>query len=170
MPVNIEIKARVRDLYEIRRRAEALSDTRCDVIHQLDTFFVTPKGRLKLRVLAPNNGQLVWYVRADQEGPKRSDYEIFETDEPETLRNILAAAYGVRGTVKKVRYLYMVGQTRVHLDDVQGLGYFMELEVMLEEGQSDMEGQSIAEDLMQKLGVTTADLLVGAYIDLLEKK
>ena len=78
-------------------------------------------------------------------------------------------ALGVRGVVRKKRYLYLAGQTRIHLDDVEGLGQFMELEVVLRDGQSDADGQSIAEDLMAKLGVRTEDLLEGAYMDLLEK-
>ena len=112
--------------------------------------------------------QLIYYTRADQDGPKRSDYEIFETDDPDRLKTILAAAYGIRGVVKKTRYLYLVGQTRVHLDDVEGLGQFMELEVVMQEGQSDAEGEQIAQDLMIRLGVEGSDLLEGAYMDLLE--
>ena len=69
----------------------------------------------------------------------------------------------------KTRYLYLVGQTRIHLDDVEGLGQFMELEVVLEEGQSDADGQRIAEVLMSALGVESEDLIDGAYMDLLEK-
>jgi len=70
--------------------------------------------------------------------------------------------------VKKTRYLYLVGQTRVHLDDVEGLGQFMELEVVMREGQSDAEGQAIAEELMSRLRVERGDLIEGAYMDLLE--
>jgi predicted adenylyl cyclase CyaB len=81
----------------------------------------------------------------------------------------LELAYGIRGVVKKTRYLYLVGQTRVHLDDVEGLGQFMELEVVMREGQNDMDGQVIAEGLMAALGVEENDLLEGAYMDLLEK-
>ena len=168
MPSNIEIKARARDFEEIRRRAESLSDTSVDVIPQEDTFFNTGKGRLKLRILALNRGQLIYYTRPDQEGPKRSEYHIYETSDPENLRRVLELAYGIRGVVKKTRYLYLVGQTRVHLDDVEGLGQFMELEVVMGEGQSDAEGQVIAEDLMSRLGVERGDLIEGAYMDLLE--
>jgi predicted adenylyl cyclase CyaB len=85
------------------------------------------------------------------------------------LRRVLELAYGIRGVVRKTRYLYLVGQTRIHLDDVEGLGQFMELEVVLEEGQSDADGESIAEDLMSALGVESGDLIDGAYMDLLEK-
>lgn len=168
MPANIEIKARARDFEEIRRHAESLSDTPVEVIPQEDIFFNTEKGRLKLRILALNRGQLIYYTRPDQEGPKRSEYHIYETFDPENLKRVLELAYGIRGVVRKTRYLYLVGQTRVHLDDVEGLGQFMELEVVMGEGQSEAEGQSIAEDLMSRLGVERGDLIEGAYMDLLE--
>lgn len=170
MPSNIEIKARARDFEEIRRRAESLSDTSVEVIPQEDTFFNTEKGRLKLRTLTLNRGQLIYYTRLDQEGPKRSEYHIYETSDPEKLKRVLGYAYEIRGVVRKTRYLYLVGQTRVHLDDVEGLGQFMELEVVMGEGQSDAEGQAIAEDLMSRLGVERGDLIEGAYMDLLESR
>ena len=170
MPSNIEIKARVRDFDVIRQRAESLSDTPIHVILQEDIFFNTEHGRLKLRILALDRAQLIYYLRSDQEGPKRSDYHIFETQDPENLKRVLSLAYGIRGVVKKTRYLYLVGQTRVHLDDVEGLGQFMELEVVMQEGQRDAEGQAIAEGLMTSLGVERGDLLEGAYMDLIESK
>ncbi|MGC8856455.1 MAG: class IV adenylate cyclase [Anaerolineae bacterium] len=170
MPTNIEIKARARNFAEIRSRAETLSDVPVQMIAQEDTFFYTPRGRLKLRQLAPDRGQLVYYERADQSGPKRSDYRVFETNDPDGLKATLAMALGVRGVVKKTRYLYLIGQTRLHLDEVDGLGQFVELEVVLRPGQSEWEGQVIAEDLMRKLGVQAADLIEGAYMDLLETR
>jgi predicted adenylyl cyclase CyaB len=169
MPRNIEIKARVRDFAALRIRAESLSDTPVQVIPQEDTFFFIPKGRLKLRVLAPEHAQLVWYARGDDTGPKRSDYQIYETSNPENLKSTLSLALGVRGKVKKIRYLYLAGQTRIHLDDVEGLGYFMELEVVMRPGQSDAEGLAIAEALMKKLDIAPDDLLEGAYMDMMEK-
>jgi len=170
MPSNIEIKARVRNFEEMRQRAEKLSDMPLQVIQQEDTFFNTEMGRLKLRVFAPERGQLIFYARPDQEGPKRSDYHIYETADPENLKRVLELTYGIRGVVRKTRYLYIVGQTRVHLDDVEGLGQFMELEVVMQMGQSDAEGQAIAEGLMTGLGVERSDLLEGAYLDLLESR
>jgi adenylate cyclase len=168
LPSNIEIKAYARNFDEIRHRAETLSNKPVEVLPQEDTFFHTPQGRLKLRVLSANQGQLIYYTRPNQEGPKRSDYHIFLTSDPENLKRVLELAYGIRGVVRKTRYLYLVGQTRVHLDDVEGLGQFMELEVVMREGQSDADGQAIAEDLMARLGVEGSDLIEGAYMDLLE--
>ena len=168
MPANIEIKARVRDFADIKSRAEKLSDTPVEVIPQEDTFFKVDKGRLKLRALAPDRGQLIYYTRPDQEGPKRSDYHISYTSDPTNLKRVLELAYGVRGVVRKTRHLYLVGQTRVHLDDVEGLGQFIELEVVMRDGQSEAEGQAIAEGMLASLGVARSDLLEGAYMDLLE--
>ena len=170
MPSNIEIKARARDFDDIRSRAEALADTPVEVIAQEDTFFAVPQGRLKLRVRNPDPAQLIYYERPDQGGPKRSEYQIFETADPDGLRRTLSRALGVRGVVRKTRYLYLVGQTRVHLDNVEGLGQFMELEVVMRPDQPDAEGQAIARDLMSRLGVEQSDLLEGAYMDLLENR
>jgi predicted adenylyl cyclase CyaB len=170
LPANIEIKAYARNFDEIRRRADALSDTPVQIIPQEDIFFKSPQGRLKLRILSADRGQLIYYTRPDQEGPKRSDYHLYTTSDPGNLRYLLELAYGIRGVVRKTRYLYLVGQTRVHLDDVEGLGQFMELEVVLEEWQRDEEGQELAEKLMADLGVERSDLLEGAYMDLLDSR
>jgi predicted adenylyl cyclase CyaB len=168
MATNIEIKARAKDFDQLREQVEQLSDTPVEAIPQQDTFFHTPKGRLKLRALTPNHGQLIYYEREDTSGPKVSNYFIYPTTDPKSLETVLAAALGVRGVVRKQRWLYMVGNTRIHLDQVEDLGNFLEFEVMLREDQSPAEGEIIASELMRKLGVEEADLVQGAYIDLLE--
>ena len=170
MASNIEIKARVDDFDALKARTEVLSDQPLQIIPHEDTFFNTEKGRLKLRVLEPDLGYLIYYERPDQDGPKRSDYHLAKTNEPENLKTALSLALGIRGVVRKTRYLYMVGQTRIHLDDVDGLGHFMELEVVMQAGQSDAEGRAIAEDLMRRLGVREDALIEGAYMDLLESR
>jgi predicted adenylyl cyclase CyaB len=169
MPSNVEIKARVRDFAGLNALAAGLSDAPVSVIRQVDTFFRIAKGRLKLRELDDGVAQLIYYERPDQDGPKRSDYSIFHTRDASALQSILAMALGVRGTVEKVRHLYLVGQTRVHLDDVKGLGHFMELEVVLRPGQTEDEGFRIAEALISQLGIQRSDLLDVAYMDLLEQ-
>lgn len=170
MATNIEIKARVDDFENLKARAASLSDQPLKIIPQEDTFFNIEKGRLKLRIQVPDQGYLIYYERPDQDGPKRSDYHLAETHDPQSLKTTLALALGIRGVVKKTRYLYMVGQTRIHLDEVEGLGHFVELEVVMREGQGDAEGQAIAEDLMRRLGVRDDALIEGAYMDLLESR
>jgi predicted adenylyl cyclase CyaB len=167
MPANIEIKARTEKSDELRKRLSVLSGAPPEILLQEDTFFHSPNGRLKLRVLQSGPAQLIQYDRLDQQGPKRSSYHIFETNDPESLKTVLSQALGARGVVRKERLLYIVGQTRVHLDNVSGLGSFVELEVVLRPGQSDGEGQMVARDLMAILDICEEDLLDCAYIDLL---
>jgi len=125
VPTNVEIKARVRDRERMADLAASLSGGPPSVLHQEDTFFRVPAGRLKLRKLAPTRGELIFYRRPDQPGPKSSEYSISVTSEPDTLRDVLGAALGVLGVIRKERWLYLVDNTRIHLDQVKGLGDFV---------------------------------------------
>ncbi len=168
MPANIEIKARIDSVEALLPLAVALSEDRsAQRILQDDSFFRVASGRLKLRVFGDGSGELIHYQRADAQGPKSSDYLIAAAPEPDTLRELLARANGLMARVRKERLLVLVGHSRIHLDRVEGLGDFLEIEVMLQPGQSEAEGQIIALDLMQQLGVAAQDLVGGAYVDLL---
>lgn len=170
MPRNIEIKARIHNPAEQRSRVALLSDGPPRVLVQEDTFFQVPQGRLKLRLLSPTNGELIFYQRADQAGPKTSTYTLVETDRPHQLKAVLEAAYGIRNTVRKTRQLYMVGRTRIHLDHVESLGHFLELEVVLADSEDPSVGECEAHELMKKLDISASQLVEGAYIDLLEHR
>jgi predicted adenylyl cyclase CyaB len=167
MPANIEIKAKLKD----RRAAEAiaarLSKAAPENIPQEDIFFSSENARLKLRILAPDEGELIRYERANTPGPRRSSYLIAHTTEPYILLEILTATLGRIGAVRKTRTLYLVGQTRVHIDQVEGLGDFLELEVVLETNQSETEGQRIAQTLLSEFRIGNSELIGQAYIDLL---
>ncbi len=167
MPRNTEIKARVPDLDALASRVAPLSTEGPIAIPQDDTFFACPHGRLKLRDFGDGRGELIFYQRADQTGPKTSFYRITPTASPDTLREVLTLAHGQTGRVVKQRTLYLVGRTRVHLDQVKGLGTFMELEVVLREDESAEAGQREAQTLMAALGISAETLIDGAYVDLL---
>jgi len=167
MAANVEIKAKVDDLQKLKSIAERLGGGPERILEQEDTFFHVPNGRLKLRALGPTHGELIYYEREDVAGPKPCNYLIARTADPAALKATLTAALGVRGVVRKIRHLHLVGQTRVHLDEVEGLGNFLELEVVLQPGQSPEEGRRIAEGLMRQLGIDESQLIRGAYIDLL---
>ncbi|XP_040583105.1 adenylate cyclase CyaB [Lepeophtheirus salmonis] len=170
MKINIEIKARLptTDLAAFRAKVEALGpDGPVSIIKQEDTFFNAPNARLKLRVIDEKESQLISYKRSDQYGPKGSVYEKVPVIEPQSLKRALEMSHGIKGTVSKTRYLYVIGQTRVHCDAVKGLGDFMELEVVLNEGQSLEEGDVIAKKLMKDLEIKDEHLVKGAYLDLL---
>ncbi len=167
MPANIEIKARVADLDGLRRAVLSCSDQPVQILDQEDVFFNGANGRLKLRIFPDNRGELIQYERSDQSGPKQSSYAIARSSDANQFRDVLERAYGELIVVKKRRELYLCGQTRIHLDEVEGLATFMELEVVLERDQSPAEGETIARDLMARLGIAEVDLVTCAYADLL---
>lgn len=170
MPHNVEIKARVGDVAAFERRVAEVADGPPATIEQCDTFLATSRGRLKLREFRDGSGELIHYERRDGPGPETSEYLIAHTPDAEALKGVLARALGVRGTVRKRRRLYMRGQTRIHVDRVEGLGNFMELEVVLNEHQTPADGRAVAGDLMRLLGVESRHLVEVAYVDLLSRR
>lgn len=167
MARNVEIKARVADRAQLIARVETIATSGPTDISQDDTFFHSVNGRLKLREFGDGTGVLVFYDRPDDEGPKESFYVLSQTNEPDTLREALTRAYGQLGRVVKQRRLYLVGRTRVHVDRVEGLGDFMELEVVLRDDESIEAGMNEAARIMATLGIAQDQLVKGAYLDLL---
>lgn len=168
MPRNIEVKARIPCVSALMPRAREVAAGAPVLIEQDDTFFPCRLGRLKLRTFSSTSGELIFYTRADDAGPKTSDYRRVPTDAPDALREALTLSLGVIGRVRKRRWLYLAGRTRIHLDEVEGLGSFLELEVVLHPDESEQAGVEEAHRLMQVLGVRHQDLLRGAYLDLLQ--
>ena len=172
MPRNIEIKARIAspaDAAALRQRALALATAPEQRLEQDDSFFVLPagRGRLKLRQFGDGSAELIHYQRADDAGAKASDDVRVPLADCDACREALGRALGLQGRVRKRRSVVMVGRTRVHLDAVEGLGDFMELEVVLRDGEPDADGAAEAESLMQALGLAGAPRVAGAYLDLL---
>jgi len=167
MARNIEIKARVADMDALAARAAAIADSGPVEIAQDDTFFGCDNGRLKLRTYADGTGHLIFYRRPDEDGPKVSFYILSPTTSPDTLREALTLANGQQGRVVKHRTLCMVGRTRVHLDRVDGLGDYMELEVVLGDDDAPEDGVREAHELMARLRIPGDCLVEGAYHDLL---
>jgi predicted adenylyl cyclase CyaB len=167
---NIEIKACLSPELTKLIRSEALtrSSLAPEVLYQTDTFYKVPSGRLKLREFENGTAELIAYERPDRAGPKQSSYVRYLCDDPKSLTEALSRSLGIRGVVAKRRELIHVGQTRVHLDEVRGLGSYLELEVVLRESQSPEEGERIAAELMAVFGVAREALIEVAYIDLLE--
>jgi predicted adenylyl cyclase CyaB len=167
MPRNIEIKARIDSVESLLGKVAAIADHGPVEIDQDDTFFACGAGRLKLRALSEEAGELIFYRRGDQREPKESFYLRSPTSSPGTLREVLSLAYGQAGRVRKHRTLFLVGRTRIHLDRVVDLGHFLELEVVLEEGEPAEPGLHEARDLLARLGVRSSQLIAEAYVDLI---
>jgi adenylate cyclase class IV len=168
MPANVEIKARVRDPEALRTRITRAANGAPRVLLQTDVFFRSPRGRLKLRLCDSAPAELIYYDRETARGPKLSRYHVARSESGEALRALLAASLGERGTVRKQRELWIVERTRIHLDRVEGLGAFIELEVMLQPDEPATRGESVAREWMGRLGIESADLIETAYIDLQE--
>lgn len=166
MPANVEIKARLRHFAHLQTLAVTLSGEPGILLHQEDIFFSTPQGRLKLRLISPDQGELIYYERGDLSGPKTSRYTIAAVPNPLALKDTLAAALGIRGVVRKQRLVYTIGQTRVHLDRVEGLGTFVEFEWVMQPGQTAAEGRRVVSELMRQFGIADQDLIAQAYVDM----
>ena len=167
---NVEIKARLtQSAFErIKSLANDLRTEPHEVLQQRDTFFNASRDRLKLREFSDGSAELISYARTDQDAPKASQYIRTPISQPKTFCEAMASTVGIRGVVIKRRDLFLVGQTRIHLDQVEGLGLFLELEVVLTEHQSPDEGVEVANSLIDQLGIDADWLISNAYIDLLE--
>ncbi len=170
MPSNIEIKARLSDPVRTRELARSIATEGSVEIDQDDTFFNCPSGRLKLRQFSDGGGELIFYQRPDVAGPKQSNYLISPIDKPDLVRNALTAALGQIGRVKKHRTLYMHGRTRIHLDVVENLGDFLELEVVMHDGEHCEAGEAEANMLIKLLEIHPEEMIDGAYLDLMQRK
>jgi predicted adenylyl cyclase CyaB len=164
---NVEIKARVGDRHETRRKVTGMAEGQTEALVQTDTFFRVEAGRLKLRECSGKPPELIYYTRPDAPGPSESRYARVAVLDAPALRELLASALGVYGQVSKRRLVYRVGRTRVHLDEVEGLGDFLELEVELDEEEPASAGVQEARRLMSLLGIHEDALVSQAYVDLL---
>jgi adenylate cyclase class IV len=170
MSRNIEIKAYIDDIETLTAKAAVLAGGGPTEITQDDTFFRCDTGRLKLRAFPNGCGELIYYRRANQSGPKESFYVRSATGAPDSLRESLTLAYGQVGRVQKRRLLFLVGRTRVHVDDVEQLGHFIELEVVLNDDEPSEAGVCEALALMEALDVKSDHLIEEAYVDLLARR
>lgn len=163
---NIELKARLSDLEAARRTARSLTASEPTVEEQVDTYFHCPNGRLKLRQVRGRKAELIGYARPDTSSPKASDYTLVRCDDGELLEGLLSAALGVRGVVRKRREIYLHQNVRIHLDEVEGLGSFLEFEAVLGAGVDDALGQAQLADLAERFAIGPDNLLAGSYGDM----
>jgi adenylate cyclase class IV len=165
---NIEVKARLADIDIARRVAAAIATERLDGQHQIDTYFHCHHGRLKLRQIDGLRDELVWYDRPDAEGPKPSDYQLVPLAHPETLKAALSAALGVCAVIEKRREIFLYHGVRIHLDDVIGLGQFIEFEAVLGADVDEATGRALVDSLMYHFSIKASDLLANSYGEMVQ--
>ncbi|MHC4452989.1 MAG: class IV adenylate cyclase [Planctomycetota bacterium] len=160
MRSNLEIKARCRE----PDRARALATETVGVDRQVDTYFKTNRGRLKLRESSLCGGQLVPYFRPDDDGPRRSNFQLLAVDDPAGLKSMLTEMLGVHRVVSKTREILLHKNVRIHIDEVDGLGSFVELEAVFDGTPEEERRQhELVRWMMAEMGVTDADLIAGSY-------
>ena len=161
---NLEIKARCSDPDGIRRRAGAVATRYVGADRQIDTYFATRRGRLKLRESSLSGGQLIPYLRPDEPGPKDSDYAVVPVEKPGSLKALLTEILGLHRVVRKEREIWLCENVRIHLDEVEGLGSFVELEAVYDGAPESLpEEQRKVRELMERLEIREEDLVDTSY-------
>jgi homotetrameric cytidine deaminase len=165
--MNVEIKARDPDPDATAARCVALGAEDRGVLIQRDTYFAVRHGRLKLREHG-GGGELIAYRRGDASEPAASSFVLVPAAEPETLLEALEAALGSTVVVSKRRRLFIWENVRIHLDDVDGLGPFLELEALVSADGSDLAAahEKVAR-LRSELAIADDALISVGYSDLL---
>ncbi len=172
MARNVEVKARIEaeQFDSLRQRAREIATDGPIELVQTDTFFFSKTGRLKLREFPDGTGELIFYERPDRTGPKSSEYVLADCTEPANVKAALESSNGILGVVKKHREVFLVDKTRIHLDQVNDLGTFLELEVVLGETDTAEQGEEVSREILGQLNVSASQLVSGAYFDLLEQQ
>ena len=167
MQSNLELKARVASPDAIRRVAVEIGATPDGVMRQVDTYFRVSNGRLKLRVIDGDTGELIRYDRSETTDERVSQFERYEVADHGALGTMLEAALGIDIVVRKRRELFWYKGARVHLDDVENLGAFVEFEIP-SAGITDPE--ALMSELRSAFSINPRDILRPSYSDLLRER
>jgi predicted adenylyl cyclase CyaB len=163
---NLEYKARIEDPKPLLAKARALGFDLWGDLRQVDTYFDVPRGRLKLRETASFPSELVFYERDEGDDLRPSDYQLASVPNGEAMKALLTSALGVRAVVRKRRTLLLLDTTRMHLDNVDDLGDFLEFEVPVGDG-GDVAAAERLETLLRELGFDWQACIRASYVDLL---
>jgi adenylate cyclase class 2 len=166
---NVELKARDPEPARSLRRCRELGAIDAGTLHQRDTYFTVPHGRLKLREQEPGPSVLLQYVRADKAEARTSNYILVEIADSAGLTQALADSLGIACVVEKERRLFLWEETvRVHIDRVKGLGDFIEIEAVAPAGSSLEREREQVERLRLLLEIDRSRLVASSYADLLQ--
>ena len=168
---NIEIKARYPNLSKARNIALKLKATFVGHDRQVDTFYKVPNGRLKVRESSLKGGQLIPYLRPNVRGPKTSQYVVIHLPDIAKTKVMLKELLGLEGRVEKKRELYLLGNVRIHLDRVKGLGNFLEFEAVFKKdtAQNRKTEKAKVKKLIQTFEIQPDALLKNSYRELAGK-
>lgn len=166
---NLEIKVKLINRGKTEKAIRQLGCEKHAVLHQEDSYFKIPKGRLKVRRFDDNHGELISYQRKEDGKSERwSEWQAYPLKAPNEMTRLLKSALGVYGVVKKERTLYIFNHTRIHLDRVEHLGDFLELEAKAV--NSEEKARQDFNFLSNKLELNKQEQILCSYIDLLNQK
>lgn len=168
--LNVEIKSRCNTPEAVRSYLLGAGAEFRGTDHQVDTYFNVPQGRLKLREGNIENN-LIFYERCNQQGPKQSSFRLVKVPDAAGLKAALASSCGIKTVVDKQRGIYYIGNVKFHIDQVEGLGSFVEIEAFNENGMHGTSSlQAQCDHYIRELGIRQADLIAVSYSDLLMDK
>jgi predicted adenylyl cyclase CyaB len=145
---NLEIKYQISDLDIVKKKISKIDEVKRVWQHyQKDIYYNVPHGRLKLRIESDTPTQLIFYKRVDTNSARKSYYEIYQSADPDSLSHLLQKSFGIKIIVKKFRSLFLFRNVRIHLDIVEELGTFLELESVMNDGTNE----SVATKNLDKL-------------------
>jgi predicted adenylyl cyclase CyaB len=165
MPQNLEIKCAYSSLAKARRIARRIGASSMGSLRQIDTYYRVNSGRLKLREINGNQFELIYYHRPNARGSRYSDYTIVSLEEPRAAKSLFQSLLGVSVVVRKKRALFLYKNARIHIDSVERLGTFIEVEVVMKSGKR--QARDLMQFLMKEFGVDQKMLLGGSYSDLI---
>jgi predicted adenylyl cyclase CyaB len=165
MAENLELKAKVKNLRQCESVARSIGATFLESLHQVDTYFETAFGRLKLRVINSVAGELISYNRDESQTYRLSRYHRFDTNDPQGLLRVLTESLETKVIVEKKRSVWLYNNVRIHLDDVKNLGLFIEFEIPLSL-ESD-NSKVLMDRLVNHFSLHKADIILYSYSDML---
>ena len=168
---NVELKARYPDLQAGHDTALRVGAVDTDSLEQVDTYFHAADGRLKLREINSRveglSAELIWYARPDQVAARTSQFHVVPVPRPAAILEALDTGLGIQVVVRKTRHLYLLDNVRIHLDEVDRLGSFLEFEAVLDRGQEEAIGYVQLQELQREFGIAAEAIIGASYSDLL---
>lgn len=165
--LNVEIKAKSENHEEIEEILLSEGALFKGIDLQVDTYFKVKEGRLKLREGNIENS-LIFYKRKNQDGPKNSHVELVKLEKQSGIKDLLTKSNGVLTKVQKERKIFFAENVKIHLDKVEELGSFLEIEAIDESGKLEKEElENQCKNFMEKFGVKEKDLVSCSYSDLI---
>jgi predicted adenylyl cyclase CyaB len=168
MPQNLELKAPLDSLAKGIQIAKRLGARDKGILHQTDIYYRVPQGRLKLRVINKTSSELIFYHRPNNQGSRYSDYIVLPVHDAGGTNHLCSSAFGEDVRIQKKRKLFIYKNARIHLDEVKGLGPFLEFEVLVLHGK--IQAQNLLAKLILAFQIDMKKVISVSYSDMLRKK